>query len=137
MYGLHEALLMVKEEGLEQSWEKHRTMHASLYENLSGLGLEFVVDASYRLPQLNLVRVPEGVDEAAVRQQLLQQFNLEIGAGLGAFAGKVWRIGLMGHSSTRRNVLTCLASLETVMAKQGYDLVPGAAIDAAKSALDT
>ena len=115
MYGLHEALLMVKEEGLEQSWEKHRTMHASLYENLSGLGLEFVVDASYRLPQLNLVKVPEGVDEAAVRQQLLQQFNLEIGAGLGAFAGKVWRIGLMGYSARQENVQLCTSALRACL----------------------
>jgi alanine-glyoxylate transaminase/serine-glyoxylate transaminase/serine-pyruvate transaminase len=115
MYGLHEALLMVKEEGLEQSWEKHRTTHASLYENLSGLGLEFVVDASYRLPQLNLVKVPEGVDEAAVRKQLLQQFNLEIGAGLGAFAGKVWRIGLMGYSARQENVQLCTSALRACL----------------------
>ena len=115
MYGLHEALLMVKEEGLEQSWEKHRTMHASLYENLSGLGLEFVVDGSYRLPQLNLVKVPKGVDEAAVREQLLQQFNLEIGAGLGAFAGKVWRIGLMGYSARQENVQLCTSALRACL----------------------
>jgi alanine-glyoxylate transaminase/serine-glyoxylate transaminase/serine-pyruvate transaminase len=106
---------MVKEEGLEQSWEKHRAMHASLYENLSGLGLEFVVDASYRLPQLNLVKVPDGVDEAAVRQQLLQEFNLEIGAGLGAFAGKVWRIGLMGYSARQENVQLCTSALRSCL----------------------
>ena len=115
MYGLHEALLMVKEEGLEQSWEKHRMMHASLYESLSALGLEFVVDASYRLPQLNLVKVPEGVDEAVVRKQLLQQFNLEIGAGLGAFAGKVWRIGLMGYSARQENVQLCVSAMRACL----------------------
>ena len=88
---------------------------ASRYENLSGLGLEFVVDASYRLPQLNLVKVPDGVDEAAVRQQLLQQFNLEIGAGLGAFAGKVWRIGLMGYSARQENVQLCTSALRSCL----------------------
>ena len=115
MYGLHEALLMVKEQGLEASWAKHRTMHNALYENLSGLGLEFVVDASYRLPQLNLVKVPEGVDEAAVRQQLLKEFNLEIGAGLGAFAGKVWRIGLMGYAARQENGQLCTSALRACL----------------------
>lgn len=115
MYGLHEALLMVKEQGLEECWAKHRTMHASLYENLTGLGLEFVVDSAYRLPQLNLVRVPERVDEAAVRQQLLREFNLEIGAGLGAFAGKVWRIGLMGYSARQENVQLCTSALRACL----------------------
>lgn len=115
MYGLHEALLMVKEEGLEQSWEKHRIMHKALYESLSSLGLEFVVDAAYRLPQLNLVKVPEGVDEAAVRKQLLQEYNLEIGAGLGAFAGKVWRIGLMGYSARQENVQLCTSALRACL----------------------
>ena len=115
MYGLHEALLMVKEQGLEECWAKHRTMHASLHENLTGLGLEFVVDSAYRLPQLNLVRVPERVDEAAVRQQLLREFNLEIGAGLGAFAGKVWRIGLMGYSARQENVQLCTSALRACL----------------------
>lgn len=115
MYGLHEALLMVKEQGLEESWAKHRTMHTSLHESLTGLGLEFVVDASYRLPQLNLVKAPEGVDEAAVRKQLLQDFNLEIGAGLGAFAGKVWRIGLMGYSARQENVQLCTSALRACL----------------------
>ena len=94
-------MVMVKEEGLENSWNKHRVMHELLVENLNAIGLEFVVDASYRLPQLNLVKIPEGLDEAAVRKRLLSEFNLEIGAGLGAFAGEVWRIGLMGYSARR------------------------------------
>ena len=115
MYGLHEALLMVKEQGLEEAWAKHRTMHGALHESLTGLGLEFVVDANYRLPQLNLVKVPEGVDEAAVRKQLLQDFNLEIGAGLGAFAGKVWRIGLMGYSARQENVQLCTSALKACL----------------------
>lgn len=115
MYGLHEALLMVKEEGLENAWHKHRVMHEVLVENLNGIGLEFVVDASYRLPQLNLVKIPEGVDEAAVRKRLLSEFNLEIGAGLGAFAGKVWRIGLMGYSARHENIQLCTSALKHCM----------------------
>jgi alanine-glyoxylate transaminase/serine-glyoxylate transaminase/serine-pyruvate transaminase len=112
MYGLHESLLMLKEEGLENSWYKHRAMHDILVEKLNDIGLEFVVDASFRLPQLNLVKVPEGVDEAAVRTRLLMEFNLEIGAGLGAFAGKVWRIGLMGYSARQENIQLCTSALK-------------------------
>ena len=115
MYGLHEALLMVQEEGLENSWNRHRAMHGVLVENLNSIGLEFVVDASYRLPQLNLVKIPEGVDEAAVRKRLLSEFNLEIGAGLGAFAGKVWRIGLMGYSARQENIQLCTSALKHCM----------------------
>ncbi len=137
LYGLHESLLILKEEGLETSFTRHRANHQALVAGLEAMGLEMAVDQDFRLPQLNSVYIPDGIDDGKTRNLLLNDFNLEIGAGLGELAGKTWRIGLMGHSSTRRNVLTCLASLETVMAKQGYDLVPGAAIDAAKSALDT
>jgi len=136
LYGLHESLLILKEEGLETSFSRHRTNHQALVAGLEAMGLEMAVDQDFRLPQLNSVYIPNGIDDGKTRNELLNDFNLEIGAGLGELAGKTWRIGLMGHSSTRRNVLTCLASLEAVMAKQGYDLVPGAAIDAAKSALD-
>ena len=136
LYGLHESLLILKEEGLETSFTRHRTNHQALVAGLEAMGLEMAVDQEFRLPQLNSVYIPDGIDDGKTRNLLLNDFNLEIGAGLGELAGKTWRIGLMGHSSTRRNVLTCLASLETVMAKQGYDLVPGAAIDAAKSTLD-
>ena len=136
LYGLHESLLILKEEGLETSFTRHRTNHQALVAGLEAMGLEMAVDQDFRLPQLNSVYIPDGIDDGKTRNLLLNDFNLEIGAGLGELAGKTWRIGLMGHSSTRRNVLTCLASLETVMAKQGYDLVPGAAIDAAKSTLD-
>ena len=136
LYGLHESLLILKEEGLETSFTRHRVNHQALVAGLEAMGLEMAVDQDFRLPQLNSVYIPDGIDDGKTRNLLLNDFNLEIGAGLGELAGKTWRIGLMGHSSTRRNVLTCLASLETVMAKQGYDLVHGAAIDAAKSALD-
>ena len=137
LYGLHESLLILKEEGLETSFTRHRKNHQALVAGLEAMGLEMAVDQDFRLPQLNSVYIPDGIDDGKTRNLLLNDFNLEIGAGLGELAGKTWRIGLMGHSSTRRNILTCLASLETVMAKQGYDLVPGAAIDAAKSVLDT
>lgn len=112
MYGLHEALLMLHEEGLENAWARHRVQHDSLVSGLEGIGLEFAVDAAYRLPQLNLVQAPEGVNEAEVRKQLLNEFNLEIGAGLGAFAGKVWRIGLMGYAARAENVQLCVSGLQ-------------------------
>ena len=86
-------------------------MHQQLVAGLEGLGLEFVVDAAYRLPQLNVVAAPEGVNEADVRKQLLNEFNLEIGAGLGVFAGKVWRIGLMGYAARQENVQLCVSGL--------------------------
>ena len=115
MYGLHEALLMLHEEGLEASWQRHAQMHDALVAGLEPLGLSFVVDARWRLPQLNLVSVPDGVDEAQIRRRVLDEFNLEIGAGLGAFAGKVWRIGLMGYAARRENVLLCANALGSAL----------------------
>ena len=112
MYGLHEALLMLHEEGLENSWSRHRKMHERLVSGLEPLGLKFAVDAAYRLPQLNVVAAPEGVDEAAVRKQLLSEYNLEIGAGLGVFAGKMWRIGLMGYAARAENVQLCVSGMQ-------------------------
>jgi alanine-glyoxylate transaminase/serine-glyoxylate transaminase/serine-pyruvate transaminase len=103
---------MLHEEGLENAWQRHRTQHEGLVRGLEGIGLEFVVDADYRLPQLNVVQSPDGVDEAAVRKQLLAEFNLEIGAGLGVFAGKVWRIGLMGYAARSENVQLCISGLK-------------------------
>lgn len=111
MYGLHEALLMLHEEGLENAWRRHREMHELLVAGLEALDLEFVVDASYRLPQLNLVAAPANVKEADVRKQLLTDYNLEIGAGLGNFAGKVWRIGLMGYAARKENVQLCVSGI--------------------------
>ena len=98
------------------------------------MGLSFVVDEAYRLPQLNSVTIPEGIDEAVVRSRLLNEFNLEIGAGLGALAGKVWRIGLMGHSSRKENIFLCLSALETVMSDMGADINKGVALSAAEGA---
>ncbi|RMF99064.1 MAG: alanine--glyoxylate aminotransferase family protein [Gammaproteobacteria bacterium] len=111
LYALHEALLILKEEGLEAAWQRHAREHRALAAGLEALGLQFVVAPEWRLPQLNAVRVPAGVDEAAVRARLLREHDLEIGAGLGPLAGQVWRIGLMGNTARRRNVLRCVSAL--------------------------
>lgn len=115
LYALHESLLMLKEEGLENAWKRHAEIHAELREGLEKLGISFVVDEAHRLPQLNAVYIPEGVDDAQVRATLLNEFNLEIGAGLGELAGKAWRIGLMGYAARRENVALCLKALESVI----------------------
>ena len=136
LYALHEALRILKEEGLEASWARHELNHQALKAGLEAMGIGFVVKEGDRLPQLNAVTVPEGVDEAAVRKVLLEEFNLEIGAGLGALAGRVWRIGLMGHASNRRNVLFCLAALETVLTGMKAPIHKGVAVDAAMAVYD-
>jgi alanine-glyoxylate transaminase / serine-glyoxylate transaminase / serine-pyruvate transaminase len=116
LYGLHEALVILGEEGLENAWARHRAMHDKLRAGLQVMGLQFVVEESARLPQLNSIWIPEGVDDAAARAKLLAAFNLEIGAGLGGLAGKVWRIGLMGYSAKQENVDFCLKALKAVLA---------------------
>ncbi len=115
LYGLHESLVMLTEEGLENSWARHQTNHELLRDGLEAMGINFLVDKADRLPQLNSVFIPEGVDDAQVRTTLLNDYNLEIGAGLGAYAGKVWRIGLMGHSSRKENITLCLAALKETL----------------------
>ncbi|MCW8108463.1 alanine--glyoxylate aminotransferase family protein [Alteromonas ponticola] len=115
IYALHESLLILTEEGLENAWTRHTRLHNKLVSGLEGLGLSMLVKAEARLPQLNTVCVLDGVDEAKVRTTLLNEFNLEVGAGLGDLAGKVWRIGLMGHGCSDRNVDYCLAALKTVL----------------------
>jgi alanine-glyoxylate transaminase/serine-glyoxylate transaminase/serine-pyruvate transaminase len=120
IYGLHEALVALFEEGLDQSIARHRAMHEALASGLAALGLDFHVAKPHRLPQLNAVLVPEGVDEAVVRARMLDRFGLEIGAGLGPLKGKVWRIGLMGASATPRHVRLCLIALAEALAAQGY-----------------
>jgi len=130
LYALHESLVMLKEEGLTQAWERHRKNHESLKAGLEAMGLTFLVDPEYRLPQLNAVSVPEGIDEAEVRKRLLNEYGLEIGAGLGALAGKVWRIGLMGYSSNPKNVLFCLSALDKVLTDLKAPINQGAALAA-------
>ncbi len=117
MYALHEALLILEEEGLEQSFARHKKNHDALVSGLNDLGLSMAVSEEWRLPQLNAVSIPDGVDDAAVRARLLKDFNLEIGAGLGELAGKQWRIGLMGHASSPVNVERCLTALAAVLGR--------------------
>jgi alanine-glyoxylate transaminase/serine-glyoxylate transaminase/serine-pyruvate transaminase len=115
LYGLHEALVMLAEEGLEAAWKRHAENHAALVAGLEAMGLTMLVDPAYRLPSLNTVCVPEGVDDAWVRSEALQRYGLELGNGLGVLAGKVWRIGLMGTGSTPQNVTLCLEALEALL----------------------
>ncbi|MEL4341385.1 alanine--glyoxylate aminotransferase family protein [Shewanella xiamenensis] len=115
LYALHESLRLLAAEGLENAWKRHQDMHLVLRAGLEKLGLKFVVAEDSRLPQLNAIYIPEGVDDAAVRARLLKDYNLEIGAGLGALAGKAWRIGLMGFGARRENVALCLRALEEVL----------------------
>jgi len=132
LYALHESLVMLKDEGLENSWTRHKKNHLALRAGLEAMGLTFVVNEASRLPQLNAVSIPDGVDEAVVRTRLLNEYNLEIGAGLGALAGKVWRIGLMGHSSRAENIILCLGALESVLSEMGADINTGVALAAAQ-----
>jgi alanine-glyoxylate transaminase/serine-glyoxylate transaminase/serine-pyruvate transaminase len=135
LYGLHEALVILQEEGLENSWARHQKNHLALRAGLEAMGLEFVVPEAERLPQLNAISVPQGVDEAAVRSILLSDYGLEIGAGLGAMAGKVWRIGLMGHASNPRNVRFCLSALDDVLDRVKAPVKHGVALGAANKKL--
>jgi alanine-glyoxylate transaminase/serine-glyoxylate transaminase/serine-pyruvate transaminase len=134
LYGLHEALIILEEEGLKASWARHQRNHNALKAGLEAMGLSFIVPENERLPQLNTVTIPDGVDEAQVRQQLLQQYNLEIGAGLGALAGKVWRIGLMGYASNPSNVMLCVNALEAVLSKYNAPIHKGLATGAIERA---
>jgi alanine-glyoxylate transaminase/serine-glyoxylate transaminase/serine-pyruvate transaminase len=133
-YALYEALRIIVEEGLEPRFQRHRAHAAALQAGVQGMGLELAAQPGHRLPQLTAVRVPEGIDDAKVRGELLRTFNVEIGAGLGAFRGKVWRIGLMGESSKRENVMLILNALETILASMGMEIARGAALVAADRA---
>jgi alanine-glyoxylate transaminase/serine-glyoxylate transaminase/serine-pyruvate transaminase len=130
LYGLHEALVMLQEEGLEAAWRRHRETHELLRSGIEVMGLGFLVSEHERLPQLNAVEVPAGVDEAAVRRLLLQDYGIEIGAGLGTLAGRIWRIGLMGYGSNPRNVRLVLGALDEVLASLGAPIRQGAALRA-------
>ncbi|WP_232787501.1 pyridoxal-phosphate-dependent aminotransferase family protein [Spongiibacter nanhainus] len=135
LYALHESLVMLQEEGLENAWQRHATMHRALAAGLQSMGIEFVVAEAARLPQLNSVYIPEGIDDAQVRQYLLSKHNLEIGAGLGDFAGKVWRIGLMGYSARRENIELLIRALSDAMREQGRSVDTDAALSAVSAAL--
>jgi alanine-glyoxylate transaminase/serine-glyoxylate transaminase/serine-pyruvate transaminase len=133
LYGLHEALVILQDEGIENSWARHRANHNALKAGFEAMGLKFVVPEAERLPQLNAVSVPEGVDEAAVRKTLLEDYSLEIGAGLGAMAGKIWRVGLMGFASNKTNVLFCLGALDAVLSGMKAPINSGVAVAAAEA----
>ncbi len=117
LYGLHEALLLVQEGGLENAWARHKKNAETFRAGLAKLGLKTLVSEDASLPELVTVVVPDGVDEAAVRNRLLEKYNIEIGAGLGQLAGKIWRIGLMGYTSNEKNIKLCLTALEESMRK--------------------
>ena len=135
LYGLHESLVMLREEGLEASWARHTQNHLALRAGLEAMGLSLLVQEPHRLPQLNTVCVPGDVDEAKVRRHLLTEHGIEIGAGLGALASRVWRIGLMGQSSTHGHVMACLDGLEVALSAQGRKVSQGQAASAAQAAL--
>ncbi len=134
-YALHRALGLVVEEGLEQRWKRHRRTQGALISGLEAMGLRPLVAPEHRLWPLTTVRVPEGIDEAKVRRQLLEEFNIEIGGGLGALKGRVWRVGLMGENSRRSPVLTFLAALESCLKSQGHSAAAGAGVDSASEVL--
>lgn len=115
IYALHEALVAVEEEGLDARFERHRANHLALADALAALGLELLPPPAERLWSLNAVKVPGGVDEAAIRKALLQDYNIEIGAGLGPLAGRIWRVGLMGSGSTPENIARLTGALRTLL----------------------
>ncbi len=135
IYGLHEALVVLFEEGLETAWRRHLRVHAAFAAGVEALGLAMPVATAHRLPMLNVVAAPEGVDEAAVRARMLERFGVEIGGGLGPSKGRVWRVGLMGASATPRHVLAGLAALGDALAAAVPDVRVQDALDAAEAAL--
>jgi alanine-glyoxylate transaminase/serine-glyoxylate transaminase/serine-pyruvate transaminase len=135
LYAFREALRIIMEEGIENRWQKHAHLAAGLRAGLDALELELFADPDYRLDPLTTVRVPEGIEAAQVIQKLYQDYNIEIGGGLGELAGKIWRIGLMGESCKASNVLLVLSALETILAKLGYAQYNGNSVAAAQQAL--
>ncbi len=135
IYALREALRLIAEEGVEARWGRHARNGESLRAGLHAMGLSVVADPEVQLPSLTAVHAPEGIDEAQARRYLLDRHNIELSGGLGALAGKAWRIGLMGHNSTGPNVLTVLGALEEAMGEQGYETQAGAGVAAAQRVL--
>jgi len=134
LFALHEALLLIREEGLENAWARATRHHLALKAGLEAMGIRFLVKEQYQLPQMNAVYCPEGVNEAEVRKRLLTEFGIEIGAGLGPLAGKIWRIGLMGYSCRADNVMLCLSALGSVLSDLGLPVHVGDAESAAHGA---
>ena len=132
-YALYEALRIIHEEGLDACWARHRLNHQALKAGLSAIGIRYAAQEGHQLPMLNAVHIPEGVDDMKVRNGLLNRFGIEIGGGLGAFKGKVWRVGLMGYGARPANVLLFLSALEQLLAEQSYRFDAGASIAAANA----
>jgi alanine-glyoxylate transaminase/serine-glyoxylate transaminase/serine-pyruvate transaminase len=137
IYALDEALVAIDEEGLENRWARHRRHHHVLAAGLGAMRLELLPPTAERLWTLNAVCVPDGVNEAGVRQVLLQDFNVEVGAGLGPLAGRIWRVGLMGAGSSPQLILLFLSALERALRAQGYAVAPGTGTAAAGDMLST
>lgn len=135
VYALHEALAAIDEEGLEARWARHERHHRALAAGLSAMGLGLLPPEGERLWTLNAVCVPAGVDEAKARKDLLTRFNMEVGSGLGPLAGKIWRVGLMGHSSSPQAILLFFGALESVLRLQGHEVPAGAGTSAAIDAM--
>jgi len=133
-YGLHEALRIMLGEGLENRFAKHRKNHLALKAGVEAMGLSYAVAAAHSLPMLNAISIPAGIDDASVRKQLLTEFGIEIGGGLGSMKGKVWRVGLMGYGSSQSNVLLFLAALEKCLLDHGGKVAAGAGVGAAIAA---
>jgi (S)-ureidoglycine-glyoxylate aminotransferase len=139
VYGLREALRAVQTEGLEARFARHRLHGEALRAGITALGLQLfgAEPAAHRLPMMTLVVVPDGIDDRRVRHLLLQDFNIEIGAAFGPLQGRVWRIGTLGYSASRQNILLCLAALEAVLRRQGWRAATGAGVDAALAYYET
>lgn len=131
IYALHESLRVVLEEGLEDRYKRHERNAAALIAGATAIGLKPIVQEGYRAPMLTTINIPDGIDDVDIRNRLIEDFGIEIGGGLGIFKGKAWRIGLMGESSTQRNVLLVLSALEKLLAEAGHDLEAGAGARAA------
>ena len=136
-YALREALRMMMEEGLENRIQRHARVADGLRAGMEALGMTLLAEEGHRLNPLTTVSVPEGIDDAKVRRTLLDDYDIEIGGGLGEFRGKAWRIGLMGESAREKNVFALLSALETILSKEGYEVAFGASLSAAQRAIAT
>lgn len=136
LFGLHEALRLIQEEGMEASWARHKAAHVAFVAGIEALGLKmFVEDPKARACTVNVIRIPDGVDDARLRGRLLEGFNIEIAGGLADLKGKIWRVGLMGLSATSSAVLQLLGAMEVVLAEQGFKFQPGTGVAAAEKVI--
>lgn len=131
IYAFHEALRVIHEERLEKRFQRHSTNGAAMSAGLKAMGLKLLAQEGYHTPMLTTVGIPDGVADKSVRKKLLERYSIELGGGLGDFKGKAWRVGLMGYSSTKRNVLSLLSALESILAEEGYDIERGSGVDSA------